>query len=257
MLAGRKGKFKMPNENEPEGLDEDRVKELELWANKQFWILTDEQARDAIGMGLDDKVSIMHSYDSFLYFREQFLKKRAEGGPDWKKNLIGTIWEGEDADHILKCPSTDLELAVVNDCLVDMYREAYSRLKRDEKYIEIGKAVATALPHVLQPDEDVYPDGKYGCLKAINGFEHAVCNARSYDLKDTKQACEVIRFLCAKKAYSEEDAISTRKLYQHILQMCGSVADSWRPAHCFRGRLRQLYKDAIGRNAKGFYWVNP
>jgi len=139
-----------------------------------------------------------------------------------------------------------------------MYRRAYSELKSDEKYIQIGKSLASAFPLLLQAEGST-SSGQHGCLFAIENFAAIVCNDKLHRLENADQAREFIRYLVAEKAFSRDTAKSKREIEKHLLgRKLIARGVNWRPHSPFKGTLRQLRHDAIDSDKhKGIYWIKP
>lgn len=95
-----------------------------------------------------------------------------------------------------------------------------------------------------------------GCLTIFDSFRQVMCDKKHYDLTDSKQARILLQFLCDMKALNQDTAREKCEILKALKAAGGTVANDWRPAHVFRGKLSSLYTGAIGRNkTKGLYWI--
>lgn len=126
--------------------------------------------------------------------------------------------------------------------------------QRESNKAEASKPTTRKKPEVATATQKQ----ECGCLTVFDDFRQVLCGKTPYDLKDATQARALLRFLCAAKALSESTAKKKADILKALKTTGGTVANDWRPAHVFRGKLAALYRDAIGRNAtKGLYWINP
>ena len=216
-------------------ITEKREKELRQWARKQFWVITRDEVTTCFHAGLDDHVSLHDdSFYATCELREGALRFIEKHPKTWRKEIKSTIYNklAGDIDHLLAAPTTQEERFFVTEEQVVMYME------------ELGK---------LRP---VGRTGECGCIVYFQDFNRVTCHKEPYDLTDTEQVRGMLQFMCDRGAIGPEKALHKSEIAEHLKNAAGSVADDWRPIHSFRGRLKPLYRDAIGcKKTKGLYWI--
>ena len=97
---------------------------------------------------------------------------------------------------------------------------------------------------------------EYGCLKVVGDFEGVVCEGTQYFFEGQIHARETIRFLCQEGVFSEGEGRQKQEIRDSIeIRLGEAIGGSWKPAQAFRRHLLKLYKQAIGVNNKGQYWL--
>lgn len=234
-------------------ITDERADFLAEWAREYFWIVTDEEARDLFSMGIEDHTVM--TFGAFEILREW------RGDVETLKKKYPETWEEELKNSILSWfnlegPDTYEELALVNEELVYMYQEEYGKLKKRERFADLGEKLAGSFPDLVKDNEDMAWPRMYGCLVAFDNFKTvAMVNGASFDLAQADQARAVIQYLCEEGASSEATAKSKHEIEAHVRSQCSVQAEEWKPVQPFRGRLTPLYGSIDVSSTKGLYWI--
>ena len=131
------------------------------------------------------------------------------------------------------------------------------RIRFEDATIKLASGLSSSVVEKAD-SEPILAKREYGCLTVFDDFKTVLCGKIPYDLTDATQARELLRFLCEKKALNKRTAQNKEAILKSLKASSKTVANDWRPAHVFRGKLAALYRNAVGRSpTKGLYWINP